>query len=233
MHVDVLMFGAHPDDIECGIGGTALLLTEAGLSFGIFDLTKGEMGSRGTVEERAAEARDAAHVLGAAFRENLDLGDCKLTDTIESRMAVAKLIRKHTPRIVLAPFWEDLHNDHVAAGLIVRHSSTYCSVAKLSDAAPPYRPPLFLYYLLHNFHTPSVILDITSVFEQKLTALKCYRSQFEKNASDYGVVPIGIGDYLFHLESRCRYFGSLANTKYGEPFVADRPLVLKQLQQIL
>lgn len=229
MPVDILIFGAHPDDVEFGLGGTAVLLRDQGVSFGIVDLTKGEMGSRGTLENRIRESDEAARFLGAAFRENLDMGDCTLTDTIEARKRIAMSIRKHKPRLVLAPFWEDLHNDHVATGLAVRNSLLYCSVSKLETPDPPHKPKAFMYYLLHKYHHPTVIVDISHVFDKKLEAVRIHKSQFSRNAGEYGVTPVGIGDYLFHLESRNRYFGSLINVKFGEPLVAENPIAIDTL----
>lgn len=231
--VDVLIFGAHPDDVECGVAGTALLLHQQSVKFAIVDLTKGEMGSRGTVEQRIREAEKAAEFLGASVRENLDLGDTALEDSLDSRRRVASVIRKYQPQIVLAPYWDDLHSDHVAAGEMVHNSVVYCSLAKLDDPNPPHKPQLFLYYLLHKYHQPTFIVDISDVFAKKVQAIQCYESQFSKTASEYGVVPVGIGDYLFHLESRNRYFGSLANIRFGEPLVSDQPLRLASLASLL
>ena len=231
--IEVLIFGAHPDDVECGIAGTALLLQKQGIPFAIVDLTKGEMGSRGTVEDRIKEAERSAHLLGAVARENLDLGDTSLEDSLASRQRIASVIRKYRPQLVLAPYWDDLHSDHVAAGLMVRNSRVYCSLGKLDDPCPPHKPKLFLYYLLHKFRDPTFIVDISEVFPQKMDAIRCYTSQFSQNATEYGVLPVGIGDYLFHIESRNRYFGSLANVRYGEPLVSELPIKLADLNFLL
>ena len=231
--VDVLIVGAHPDDVECGVGGTALLLHAQRIPFAIVDLTRGEMGSRGTSEERLLEAQESGKFLGACSRENLDLGDTSLQDSLESRRLMAGVIRRYRPKVVLAPFWEDLHNDHVAAGLMIRNSAIYCSLSKLDVPHPPHKPQRFLYYLLHRYHPPSFIVDISDVFPHKMQAIRSYRSQFSKTAEEFGVIPVGIGDYLFHLESRSRYFGSLANVKYGEPFVADQPFLIRSISQLV
>jgi bacillithiol biosynthesis deacetylase BshB1 len=231
--VDVLIIGAHPDDIECGAAGIALVLKKRSIPFAIVDLTKGEMGSRGTTEQRLEEAQKSAKFLGACSRETLDLGDTTLTDSVESRQLIARVVRKYRPQLVLAPYWEDLHNDHAAAGLIVRHSKIYCSLSKLADSNPPHRPQQFLYYLLHNFYSPTFVVDISDVFTDKIRAIQCYQSQFSKTAAEYGVVPVGIGDYLFHIESRSRYFGSLINVRFGEPLIADQPIKIDLPTQFL
>lgn len=233
MPVDVLLFGAHPDDVECALGGTAALLGQRGVSFALIDLTRGEMGSRGTGEERQREAEASAEFLGAAARENLDMGDAMLEDTPEARKRVARVIRKHRPQLVVAPYWEDLHNDHAAAGQMVRHSLIYCTLSKLEDAGPPHKPRAFLYYLLHKYQAPTLVVDITAVFEKKMEAIRHFQSQFAKTAAEYGVVPVGRGDYLFDLETRSRYYGSLVHVKYGEALISERPLRAAGLEQLL
>jgi bacillithiol biosynthesis deacetylase BshB1 len=229
MPVDVLFFGAHPDDVEWGVGGTALLLTEQGVSFAIVDLTEGEMGSRGTPNERAGEAQSAAVFLGGAPRENLRMPDCALTDTAEGRRRVAELIRKYRPQLVLAPYWKDRHPDHAAAGRLLRNSGLYCTLTKSKSAYPPHKPKAFLYYLLHHFRQPSFVVDISRVYERKLMLMKLHVSQFSKNANELGLAAHGMSDYLFGLESRDRYFGSLIGKHYGEALVSERPLAISSL----
>jgi N-acetylglucosamine malate deacetylase 1 len=228
-----VLFGAHPDDVEWGAGGIALLLQKRGISFAIVDLTDGEMGSRGTREERDNEAQEAAQFMGAVARESLHLPDCGLADSAEARCRVASAIRRYRPRVVLAPFWEDRHPDHAAAGLIVRNSALYCTLAKLDDPSPPHKPEMFLFYLLHNFHQPSFVVDISSVFDRKLELMRLHRSQFSKTAEQFGVIPFGLGDYLFILESRDRFLGSLAGVRFGEALVTDRPVRLDSVAQLL
>jgi bacillithiol biosynthesis deacetylase BshB1 len=232
-HVDVLLFGAHPDDVEWGAGGTALLLRNSGTSFAIVDMTNGEMGSRGTLEQRQQEAIAAAEFLGASAREPLNLPDCGLIDSPENRKRIASVIRRHRPKLVIAPFWEDRHPDHAAAGLTVRNSQLYCGLTKLDDPNPPHKPDAFLFYPLHQFEQPSFVVDTTSVFQRKLELMRIHRSQFEKTAEEFGVIAHGVGDYLFGLESRDRYFGSLVGARYGEAFVSDRPVRLSSVGDVL
>ena len=233
MAVDVLFFGAHPDDVEWGAGGIALLLRDTGISFAIVDMTKGEMGSRGSLEQRQAEAAAAAAFLGARARESLNLPDCGLVDSPGNRRLVASAIRRHHPKLVLAPFWEDRHPDHAAAGLITRNSQLYCALTKLDDPNPPHKPGAFLFYPLHQFEQPSFVVDTSGVFERKLELMRIHRSQFEKTAEEFGVIAHGLGDYLFGLESRDRYFGSLIGVRHGEALVSDRPLRLSGAGDVL
>jgi N-acetylglucosamine malate deacetylase 1 len=212
--MDVLLVGAHPDDVEWGIGGIALLLSDHGVSIAIVDMTEGEMGSRGTVEDRRVEASAAAGTIGAEARENLRLPDCGLIDSPENRRAVASAVRRHKPRIVMAPLWQDRHPDHAAAGLLVQNSRVLCGLTTFDDGNEPHRPSAFLYYPLHNFHQPTFVIDTSTVFARKLDLLRSFRSQFVAPAEDF----------LYRLESRDRYYGSLAGARHGEALVADHPI---------
>lgn len=228
MSVDILLFGAHPDDVEWGIGGTALLLKETH-SFAIVDLTEGEKGSRGTLDDRKLEAAAAAAYLGATCRESLHLPDCGLADTPENRRKVASVIRRLRPRLVLAPYWHDRHPDHAAAGQIVRSCPLYCGLSKSDDPNPPYKPDAFLYYPLNNFQQPTFVIDTTSVFPKKLDLLRIHHSQFSRTAQEFGVVAHGVSDYLFGLESRDRYLGSLIGAHFGEALIAEQAIPLRSL----
>jgi bacillithiol biosynthesis deacetylase BshB1 len=232
MAVDCLFFGAHPDDVEWGVGGIALLLASK-LSFAIVDLTDGEMGSRGTPDERVVEAAEAAEFLGAQSRESLHLPDCGLVDTPENRRRVAAVVRRLRPRMVIAPYWEDRHPDHAAAGQMVRNSRLYCTLKKSDDPNPPHKPAVFLFYPLHNFRAPTLVVDTSEIFARKLELVKIHRSQFAKTAQEFGVLAHGVGDYLFGLESRDRYLGSLVGARYGEALIADQPLLLHGVEDIL
>ena len=230
--VDILLFGAHPDDVEWGAGGTALQLQATGTSFGIVDLTRGEMGSRGTAEERDKEAEDAASWMGARFRENLGLPDCGVIDSIENRKQIASVIRRWRPKLVLAPYWEDRHPDHAATGHLIRNAAVYCALKKSSDPNPPHKPSAYLYYLLHHFTHPGLIVDISDVYRSKLELLRLHASQFSKTAEGFGVLPLGMNDYLFGLESRDRFFGSLIGVHHGEAFVSEVPLKLGSISDL-
>lgn len=209
-----------------------LLLKEKGWNFALVDLTEGEMGSRGTTEERRQEALVAAEFVGASARENLRLPDCGLVDTPENRRLIASVIRRYRPKLVLAPFWKDRHPDHAATGLMIRNSALFCALAKLNDDQAPHKPAAFLYFLLHNYRHPSIVVDVTKVYQKKLELLRLHHSQFSKTAEQLGLLPLGNSDYLYGLESRDRYFGSLIGVPHGEALVADRPLKLSNLGQI-
>jgi bacillithiol biosynthesis deacetylase BshB1 len=224
MAVDVLLFGAHPDDVEWAAGGIALLLHDHGILFGVVDMTNGEMGSRGTVEERKNEAKFAMELMHAQVRENLNLPDCGLVDLPEYRRAIAGAIRRHRPRVVLAPLWEDRHPDHAAAGLLVQSSRLLCGLPGLDDPNPPHRPEAFLYYPIHTFRRPTFVVDTSPVYERKLSLMRVYDSQFGKTNPS---------DLLYRLESRDRYYGSLIGVKHGEALVADQPIAIDGLRPVL
>jgi N-acetylglucosamine malate deacetylase 1 len=230
--VDILLFGAHPDDVEWGAGGTALTLKATGTSFGIVDLTRGEMGSRGTSEERDKEAEDAASWMGARFRENLGLPDCGVIDSVENRKQIASVIRRWRPKLVLAPYWKDRHPDHAATGQLIRNAAVYCTLRKSNDPNPPHKPSAYLYYLLHHFKHPSMVVDISDVYHRKLELLRMHASQFAKTAEGFGVLPLGMNDYLFAMESRDRFFGSLIGVHHGEAFVSEVPLKLGSISNL-
>jgi bacillithiol biosynthesis deacetylase BshB1 len=231
--VEVLIFGAHPDDVEWGAGGTILTLKAKGTPFGVVDLTRGEMGSRGTSEERDIESQQAASWMGARFRENLKLPDCGVIDSVENRQLVASIIRKYRPKLVLAPYWEDRHPDHAATGRLIQNAAIHCALKKSIDPNPPHKPSAYLYYLLHHFKQPTLVVDISAVYQRKLELLRMHASQFAKTAEGFGVLPLGMNDYLFGLESRDRFFGSLISVHHGEAFVSEIPLKLRSLGDFL
>ena len=223
MAADVLLFGAHPDDVEWGMGGIALLLRDRGIPLAIVDMTNGEMGSRGTPGERKIEADSAAELLRAVARENLRLPDCGLVDSPENRRLVAGAIRRHRPKIVFAPLWEDRHPDHAATGLMVQNSRLFCGLKTLDDPNPPHQPGAFLFYPIHKFHQPTFVVDTSPVFDRKMELLRIYHSQFAGTA----------GDFLFRLESRDRYYGSLIGVRHGEALVSDQPIRLGSPDHLL
>jgi N-acetylglucosamine malate deacetylase 1 len=191
MAVDVLLFGAHPDDVEWGAGGSVLLLKARGASFGVVDLTRGEMGSRGTSEERDKEAQEAASSMGAQFRENPGMPDCGVIDSVKNRKRIASVIRRHRPKLVLAPYWKDRDPDHAATGRLIRNSAVYCTLRKSNDPNPPHKPSSYLYYLLHHFTRPSMVVNISDVYDRKLELLRMHVSQFAKTAEGFGVSSAG------------------------------------------
>jgi bacillithiol biosynthesis deacetylase BshB1 len=237
--VDILAFGAHPDDVEICCGGTLLKAAMQGHRTAVVDFTRGEMASRGTAEERDAEAAIAAGILRLTARRNLDMGDGRLMDTLENRERVAAEIRRYKPRLILAPFPGDRHPDHDAAGKLVQAASFYARMKNriLLDGetgAPleAHSPTLVLIYLMHEKERPTLIVDVSAQHEQKMEAVRAYRSQFfNPMPDDYQF--IGASDYLQMVEARGAFFGSTIQARYGEPFLARSPLKVDDMLMCL
>jgi bacillithiol biosynthesis deacetylase BshB1 len=217
--VDVLAIAAHPDDIELTCGGALLRAQEFGRQTGIIDLTAGETGTRGTPALRASEAAKAGVVLGVRARENLGLPDAGIVNTPETRMALARLIRRFTPRVVIAPAIQGRHPDHRTAAELVRDACFVAGLAKIAPDVPKHRPFKVLHCLSfrEDWQKPSFVVDISSVFERKLQAVFCYASQFEGVSQAGEVYPNGepLADILRH---QAAHYGSLIRCRYGEPF---------------
>ncbi len=229
MSIDVLAVGAHPDDVDLTIGGTVAKLTSQGRSVTILDLTRGEMGTRGTVETRAEEAERASKVLGASERITLDLGDGILENSLESRRQVIEVIRDLQPALVLGPYWEDLHPDHAAAGRVLCSVMYPSGFLKFPAEGKPYRPNEYLFYMAHTPFTPSLVVDVTGFHEKKMEAIRCFASQIHSADKDEPPTGISQPDFLAMIEGRARYFGRLVDCTFGEPFLSRRPVPMADL----
>lgn len=223
MPVDVLAVSAHADDIELTCGGTLLRLKAGGHPFGIVDLTRGEMGTRGTPETRAREAARGAEILGADFRESLDLGDGGLRTGREEELAVIEVIRRHRPRLVLAPFPDDRHPDHTRAGRLVADAAYYAGLRKLETAHPAHRPQATIYFSTAYLHEPDFVVDVTPFIERRREAIRAYASQFHDPSSRDPQTILSRQTFFESIEGRARHFGFLIGVEFGEGFVAKRP----------
>ena len=223
--LNLLAFGAHPDDIELGCGGLLALAALRGQAAGAVDLTLGEGASRGTVEARRLEAAKSAEILGLAARENLALPDLHLADTHENRLRVADLIRKYRADLILAPLPTDRHPDHAAASAFVTHGAFFARLPKIETDHAPFAPTAVVYYLIHDQVAPSFIVDITEVWETKRAAVAAYQSQFDQAMPD-GYRFVGTKDYHAATHHRAGYWGAQIQTAYGEPYVCAATLRL-------
>jgi len=224
--VDVLAFSPHPDDAELGCGGTLAALAARGLSFGIVDLSRGEMATRGTPEVRAREAREAARILGARFRETLDLGDGGLRTDRAAELRVVEAVRRARPRIVLAPLPADRHPDHARAGRLVPEAAWYAGLARLVTDVPAHRPDQVLFYATYVLVAPTFLVDISATFAAKLAALRAYRSQFFDPNSREPETYVSSKGFFDGIEARARALGRIANVEYAEGFVSNAPPTL-------
>lgn len=226
--VDVLAVGAHPDDVELGCGGTLAALVRSGLTVGVLDLTRGEMGTRGTPQVRCAEAAEAARILGALFRETLDLGDGGLRTDREAELAVVDVVRRRRPRLVLAPLPSDRHPDHVRAGRLATDAAFYAGLRALATGSPAHRPQQVVYYPSTFVSELSFLVDVSAVFETKLAAIRAFRSQFYDPESAEPETFISSRAFLDGVVARARAFGRLSNVAHAEGFVSLRPPTLAE-----
>ena len=227
-HVDLLAFGAHPDDIEIGMGGTVAHHVGLGGRVGLCDLTAGEMGSNGTVEQRLAEAEDAREVLGAAWRTNLRLPDRALGHADHVR-AAASQIRKARPRVVAIPHGGDRHPDHVAAHRLLVEAIFSAGLRRYDADGEAWRPDWFCLYFINDAATPSFVIDVSARYEIKRQALACHRSQFAPTEAGATATRLTASTFQQLIESRDAQFGAVAGVPFAEGFVVRHPLVRSSL----
>jgi bacillithiol biosynthesis deacetylase BshB1 len=219
--LDILAIAAHRDDVEQTCGGTLLAMNARGWRTGILDLTQGESGTRGTADERAAEAAAAARILNVAHREALDLPDGNVQNTYENRLKIAAVLRRLRPRVVILPYWQGRHPDHSTSATLGYEACFVSGLAKVEtpgEPNPPHRPFKILYASLYADVRPTFVVDITPFAEQRLQSLLAYRSQYGSQDQ---------GSKLFVPEeeirertlAEARHYGLLAGVRYGEPFV--------------
>lgn len=217
--VDVLAIAAHRDDIELTCGGTLIKAAAKGHRTAIIDLTRGEMGSKGSAELRATEASHAAEILGVVARENLGLPDAGIENTPATRAQLAVAIRKFRPRIVIAPATRGRHPDHRIASELVRDACFIANLRKVEPSVPPHRTHKIVHCVTYrqDFEKPTFVVDITDEFERKMQAVRCYASQFDGATQAGEVYPTG--DPLYDVvRFQAAHYGSLIRTRFGEPF---------------
>lgn len=224
--LDLLAVGCHPDDVELTCGGTLRRAADQGHRTGILDLTRGEMGSRGTPETRAAEAARAAELLGAAVRENLGLPDAHLSNDEEGRAQVVDALRRLRPSVVILPYFRGRHPDHRIGSELVRDA---CFLAGLKNygEGPAHRPRKLLYAasFREDVRKPSFVVDITEQFDRKLAAIRCYGSQFDNVTQAGEAFPTGQPFYEL-VAMQNRHYGSLIRRPFGEPFVTEETMAV-------
>lgn len=225
--LDVLIFGAHPDDAEIGMAGTIAKHARAGYRIAVCDLTQAEMSSNGDVETRREEARKAADVLGLVERSNLALPDRGLYVTKEHVDVVTREIRRLKPRLVFAPYWQDRHPDHVACCQLVQEAVFNAKLRRYMPDTEPVLVEQLYFYFINDVYEPDVLVDVTDVYESKTAALRAYASQFDAAAAGNGYVatPLNQG-YLERVEARDRLLGQKRMVSYAEGFVTKLPLVV-------
>ena len=225
MSLDLLVFGPHPDDIEIGLGGTIARHTASGHAVGLCDLTRGELSSNGTPDERQAEAAEAARVLGAAWRENLGWPDGGIEPTPAIIRSAADIIRRHRPRSIAIPYWDDRHPDHVAASHVLRTAVFRSGLRRYDTGAEPWRPEWLCYYFINDSATPSFVVDVSAHYERKRKSLECYVSQFAPPGGGAVATRLTASTFRQLVESRDAQFGALAGVRFAEGLVVKEPLL--------
>jgi bacillithiol biosynthesis deacetylase BshB1 len=242
--LDILAIAAHRDDVEQTCGGTLLKMAQHGHRTGILDLTRGEMGTRGTAEDRAREAADAAKILQVSWREALDIPDGRVENTWENRLKLARIIRRTRPRVVILPYWEGRHPDHYTASklgyeacflaglakLAISYQPSSVSVAGDNDprddeasssaggASAPHRPFKIIYATLYHDVRPAFVVDISEQFEARFESLMAYKSQFSDQEAGRNIFPAR-AEIRARIESMALFYGMMAGVTYAEPFL--------------
>jgi N-acetylglucosamine malate deacetylase 1 len=227
MHLDILAFGAHPDDVELFAGGTMAKMASLGYATGIVDMTRGELGTRGSAALRKQEADKSAHILGLKVRENLGLSDGDVPVTPQARLKVIRMLRKYRPQVVLTHYWDDKHPDHVNTSRLVSEAVHHSGLAKIKTGQERYRPKTILYFKLPSNVIPSFVVDISAHWEQKTGAIGAYRSQLFDPSSREPSTSLSRPDFLYHIESRHSYYGDLIGKAKGEAFYIKEILEVK------
>ena len=224
--LDVLAVFAHPDDAELSVAGTLLRMKSLGYRTGVADMTRGEMGTRGTPEIRAREALDAARLMKLDARLNLENPDGHVWPTEESRRAMVRVIRSYRPRVLLTTYWEDPHPDHANTCRIVREAARLATMARYDAEAnqPPAKMPAIMYSIYSRLVVPSFVVDVSDFVEEKMQAIRAHSSQFYSAESKEPTTRISDQGFLEQIEFRMRYYGSLIGVKAGEAFYVREAL---------
>ena len=231
MPLDLLVFGPHPDDIEIGLGGSIARHAAAGFGVGLCDLTAGDLGTNGTVEQRLAEAEAARVELGAAWRENLHWPDRRIGKHPEQLDQAVAFIRRHRPRVVAVPYWVDRHPDHGAASALLTEAAFNSGLRKYPAEGEAWRPEWICYYFINDAGPPSFVIDVSDQYERKRRALDCHASQFRRGETDAVETRLNAPTFRRLIESRDAHFGALAGVAWAEGVVVREPIVRENLMK--
>ncbi len=238
MKVDILAIGAHPDDVELGCGGTLYKLIKSGKSVAIVDLTKGELGTRGTDETRKIEAAEASKILGISYRENLGMKDGFFQNDEEHQLQVVKMIRKYRPEILFCNAIEDRHPDHGKGSKLVSDACFLAGLRKIEtiyedENQEIWRPKQVFHYIQWKELTPDFVVDISQEMDKKIEACLAYKTQFYDPNSKEPITPIATKDFLESLTYRAQNLGRLSGVKFAEGFITEKLLAFKNFDGII
>ena len=238
MKLDILAFGAHPDDVELGCGGTIAKEISFGKKVGIIDLTRGELGTRGSVEIRNQEAAAAAKILGVSIRENLDMRDGFFVNDEAHQLKIIKMLRKYQPEIVICNAIDDRHIDHGKGSQLVSDACFLSGLMKIETEIDgteqeAWRPKLVYHYMQWKNIKPDFVIDISGFNEKRVEAVLAYSSQFYNSNSDEPETPIASKNFLESLNYRAQDLGRLIGTDYAEGFTVERYLAVNSLSDLI
>ena len=228
---EVLAIAAHRDDVEQTCGGTLLRMRSIGVSTAILDLTRGEAGTRGSAEDRAAEATEAARILGVGWREALDIPDGRVENTWENRLKIVEVLRRVRPRVVILPYWTGRHPDHYNCATLGYEACFLAGLAKIETGTAPHRPFKVIYASLYADVRPSFVVDITEYIEERHRALMAYTSQYANQATGSGLF-VPEEEIRERTFAEARHYGMLAGVRYAEPFVQKEVGLVEDLTLI-
>lgn len=232
--LDILAIAAHRDDVEQTCGGTLLKMAERGYRTGILDLTQGEMGTRGTVEDRARESAEAARILRVCWRGALNIPDGRVENTWDNRLKVARVIREERPQVLILPYWKGRHPDHYTASILGYEACFLAGLAKLETGPaklPAHRPFKIIYATLYYDVRPTFVVDITGQFESRFESLMAYKSQYSDQEAGKGLFPAQ-NEIRARIESTARFYGTLGGVTYAEPFLQKEVGLVDDLLQL-
>ena len=239
MKVDILAFGSHPDDVELGCGGSILSAISQGLKVGIIDLTKGELGTRGTPEIRKKESEKASEILGVSFRKNLDFKDGFFVNDKEHQLKVVEVLREHKPSIIFCNAVKDRHIDHPKGSKLVSDSCFLSGLSKIktnyknSKNQLPWTPKQIYHYIQWFDLKPDILIDISEFQEKKMKAIMAYKSQFYNPKSTEPNTPISSKSFIDSIKQRDQNFGRISGVDAAEGFTLERPPVIKDIKGII
>lgn len=238
MKLDILAFGAHPDDVELGCGGTIAKEISLGKKVGIVDLTRGELGTRGTAEIRDQEANAAAKILGVSVRENLNMRDGFFVNDESHQLEIIKMIRKYRPEIVLCNAIDDRHIDHGKGSKLVSDACFLSGLIKIetivdSQLQEAWRPKLVYHYIQWKNIEPDFVVDISGFTDKKAEAIMAYGSQFYNPNTNEPATPIATKNFLDSVHYRAQDLGRLIGTDYAEGFTVERYLAVNSLGDLM
>jgi N-acetylglucosamine malate deacetylase 1 len=231
--LDVLAFSAHPDDIELAAAGTLIKLIKQGYTVGIADMTRGELGTRGSREIRQEEAREAARIMGASVRECMDIPDGNVTVSRENHLKVIRLLRKYRPSILFNHYWKANHPDHENTSRIVTEAWYLAGLGKIDTGQERHRSKRIVYHQLSYDVTPSFVVDISNEVERKWKVVRAHKSQFYDPKSKEPETRLSSPGFLEMIETRMRYWGGLIGVSHAEPFLTTEPFAITDLMETM